>query len=152
MTADPGVWSPMSFPAPPQPALSRYTRRYAPRWEGAPMSWRRSTTSSARTHQLGTVTVSGLHGRSSTPRADARRVQPCCGAPGGAPMPEQRAEPPSANTALAQIVGSRWRIIRLIPQAGWQLVAAGLLLNGALAACPVIFVVATSVLLGKVPV
>jgi ATP-binding cassette subfamily B protein len=52
---------------------------------------------------------------------------------------------------MAQIVGSRWRIIRLIPQAGWQLVAAGLLLNGALAALPVIFVVATSVLLGKVP-
>jgi ATP-binding cassette subfamily B protein len=65
-------------------------------------------------------------------------------------MPDRRAEP-SANTPLAQIAGARWRIIRLIPQAGWRLVVAGLLLNSALAALPVTFVAATSVLLGRVP-
>jgi ATP-binding cassette subfamily B protein len=41
---------------------------------------------------------------------------------------------------------NRWRIARLVPRAGWTVVAAAVLVNVARGLLPVAFVVATSVM------
>jgi ATP-binding cassette subfamily B protein len=50
-----------------------------------------------------------------------------------------------------QLVAARWNIVRQLPRAGAGLVAAIVLLNLLLGALPVGFVLATSVVLGRVP-
>ncbi|WP_428963793.1 ABC transporter ATP-binding protein [Micromonospora fluostatini] len=52
---------------------------------------------------------------------------------------------------VAGAARARWHIARLIPRAGWPLAAGGLVLNVLLGLLPVVFLVATSVLLGRVP-
>jgi ATP-binding cassette, subfamily B, bacterial len=55
--------------------------------------------------------------------------------------------PATARDAVAV----RWRIARLLPRAGWPLVIAAAVNNLVLGALPVAFVVATSVMVGRVP-
>jgi len=50
-----------------------------------------------------------------------------------------------------ELIAARWRIVQLLPRAGGGLVGALTLGNLALGVLPVAFVVATSVLLGRVP-
>lgn len=52
---------------------------------------------------------------------------------------------------LRELAAARWHIVRLLPRGGPALVAGLALVNVALAALPVAFVVTTSVVLGKVP-
>ncbi|TDB75479.1 ABC transporter ATP-binding protein [Micromonospora sp. KC723] len=54
------------------------------------------------------------------------------------------------NTALAELA-SRWSIVRILPRAGTGSVAGLAVINVLLGALPVVFVVATSAVLGRVP-
>ncbi|RIV40341.1 ABC transporter ATP-binding protein [Micromonospora radicis] len=54
------------------------------------------------------------------------------------------------RTALAEL-GKRWSIVRILPRAGTRLVVGLAVINVVLGALPVIFVVATSNVLGRVP-
>ncbi len=58
----------------------------------------------------------------------------------------------SRSTSLvASVVSARWHIAKLTPRAGWGLVTVTALLNLVLGLLPVVFLVATSVLLGRIP-
>ncbi|WP_214104004.1 ABC transporter ATP-binding protein [Acrocarpospora catenulata] len=50
-----------------------------------------------------------------------------------------------------ELAGSRWRIAKLVPRAGAGLVALLVLVNLVLGLLPVVFVIATSMVLGRVP-
>jgi ATP-binding cassette subfamily B protein len=52
---------------------------------------------------------------------------------------------------VGEAVASRWRIARLVPRAGWPVVAATVLCNLLLGLLPVAFIIGTSVMLGRVP-
>jgi ATP-binding cassette subfamily B protein len=52
---------------------------------------------------------------------------------------------------LREAVVSRWRIARLVPRAGWPVVAATLACNLLLGLLPVAFILGTSVMLGRLP-
>src|SRR6185437_6616872 len=52
---------------------------------------------------------------------------------------------------IVKLLAPRWHIARLMPLAGRRLVAAAALLDVVLGLLPVVFVAATSVLLGRVP-
>lgn len=52
---------------------------------------------------------------------------------------------------LREAMVSRWRIARLVPRAGWPVVAATLACNLVLGLLPVAFILGTSVMLGRLP-
>ena len=54
-------------------------------------------------------------------------------------------------TTVRGAVANRWQIARLVPRAGWGLVTATAGCNLVLGALPVLFIVGTSVMLGRVP-
>ncbi|WP_320068852.1 ATP-binding cassette domain-containing protein [Micromonospora sp. RTGN7] len=53
--------------------------------------------------------------------------------------------------ALRRTAVDRWRIVRLLPHAGWAAVTAALVNNVLLAVAPVLFIVETSLLIGRLP-
>jgi ATP-binding cassette subfamily B protein len=55
------------------------------------------------------------------------------------------------DSSLSNLVRIRWSIVRLLPGGGIGVVATLLTINLALAALPVVFVIATGILLGRVP-
>ncbi|MGX7672912.1 ATP-binding cassette domain-containing protein [Plantactinospora sp. DSM 117369] len=57
----------------------------------------------------------------------------------------------SALGVLRRVAADRWRILRLLPRAGWPAVTVAALNNLLLAAAPVLFVVETSLLVGRLP-
>ncbi|MEO3925659.1 ATP-binding cassette domain-containing protein [Micromonosporaceae bacterium B7E4] len=57
----------------------------------------------------------------------------------------------SALEVLRRVAADRWRILRLLPRAGWPAVTVAVLNNLLLAAAPVLFVVETSLLVGRLP-
>ncbi|MDW5325682.1 ATP-binding cassette domain-containing protein [Plantactinospora sp. KLBMP9567] len=57
----------------------------------------------------------------------------------------------SALGVLRRVAADRWRILRLLPRAGWPAVTVAILNNLLLAAAPVLFVVETSLLVGRLP-
>ncbi|WP_431976495.1 ATP-binding cassette domain-containing protein [Micromonospora haikouensis] len=52
---------------------------------------------------------------------------------------------------LRRTAVDRWRIVRLLPRAGWAAVTAAVVNNLLLAAAPVLFIVMTSLLVGRLP-
>ncbi|MEU8186946.1 ATP-binding cassette domain-containing protein [Micromonospora carbonacea] len=52
---------------------------------------------------------------------------------------------------LRRTAVDRWRIVRLLPRAGWAAVTAAVVNNVLLAAAPVLFIVMTSLLVGRLP-
>jgi ATP-binding cassette, subfamily B, bacterial len=60
-------------------------------------------------------------------------------------------QPVGVPATLRDAVANRWRIARLVPRAGWGVVVAAVAVNLALGLLPVAFVVATSVMVGRVP-
>lgn len=66
-------------------------------------------------------------------------------------MTAERADGGSAFGTLRRTTADRWFLIRLLPKAGWGVVLVSLLDNLLLAAAPVVFVVATSRLIGELP-
>ena len=57
----------------------------------------------------------------------------------------------SAFAALRDTGTDRWRIVRLLPRAGWAAVTAAAVNNVLLAVAPVLFVVEASLIVGRVP-
>lgn len=57
----------------------------------------------------------------------------------------------NVRTEIDAIVPPRWHILRLLPTAGFGLVAATALVNTVLGLLPVVFLVTTSLVLGRVP-
>ncbi|MFG1904121.1 ATP-binding cassette domain-containing protein [Micromonospora carbonacea] len=57
----------------------------------------------------------------------------------------------TALGVLRRTAVDRWRIVRLLPRAGWAAVTAAVVNNVLLAAAPVLFIVMTSLLVGRLP-
>lgn len=58
---------------------------------------------------------------------------------------------PGTGNAFARVLAERWSVARLLPRAGAPLVGLLILINVVLGALPVVFIVATGVLLGRLP-